>query len=160
MTIRAYVFAFIALVVSPTAALAEPPDPAEWIRSIYRLYEKAQLGPKLPPRLYSPRLQKLIDADDKRTPKGDIGRLEFDVFINGQDWELSNINVTTVSRASGRAQVRADFINFKQSTEILFDLVLVGNSWRVDEVRSLKTPRWTMSKILSGAKDAFPDQQK
>jgi hypothetical protein len=157
MTSRALIAACIAVALGawPTVAHAEPPDPAKWIRSIYRLYEEAQNAPQLPSRLYGRRLQKLIDADDRRTPKGDLGRLEFDVFINGQDWEFEDIKV-----AADRAQVRASFINLKRPTEILFDLVRVGNSWRIDEVRSIKAPRWTMSKILRGAKDAFPDQRR
>ena len=162
MKLRAFVLVFIAFALGSwsTTAVAEPPDPGEWIRSIYRLYEDAKHGPNLPFRLYSPRLQKLIDVDAKLTPKGEIGRLSFDVFVNGQDWDFGDIKVATVSRTARRAQVRADFISMQRPNEILFDLVRVGNTWRVDEVRSLKTPRWTMSKILAGAKDAFSDQRK
>lgn len=43
--------------------------------------------------------------------------------------------------------------------EILFDLVREGDRWLVDDVQSTtKGKRWTMSKALTGAPDAFPDE--
>ena len=42
---------------------------------------------------------------------------------------------------------------------MLFDLVREGGRWLVDDVQSLKPGgRWTMSKILTGDPDAFPDE--
>lgn len=159
MTMRPLlVWIALALGAWSATAAAQTSDPAKWIRSIYQLYQDATNGPDLPPRLYSRRLQRLIDADARTTPKGEVGRLDFDVFVNGNNWELSDIRVATVSRSAQRAQVRANFISMKKPHEVVFDVVREEKSWRIDEVRSMRKPRWTMSKILVGAKDAFPDE--
>jgi hypothetical protein len=43
----------------------------------------------------------------------------------------------------------------------LFDLIREKGSWRIDDISSIRSgARWTMSKILTGAPDAFPDAAK
>jgi hypothetical protein len=39
----------------------------------------------------------------------------------------------------------------------VFDLVLEDGHWRIDDIEKMLKPRWTMSKILLDAPDAFPD---
>ena len=52
--------------------------------------------------LYSKRLQALIDKDEKETPEGMVGRIDWDVFVDGQDWQLSELKITPVSQARPR----------------------------------------------------------
>jgi hypothetical protein len=60
-----------------------------------------------------------------------------------------------------RAQVRARFFNFKEPQDQLFDLIIEDGRWVIDDVRATqKAHRWTMSKILAHAPDAFPDEMK
>jgi len=56
--------------------------------------------------------------------------------------------------------VRARFKNHNNPREILFDLVEEGGLWRIDEIQSLRKPRWILSKILLGDPAAFPDEKK
>jgi hypothetical protein len=57
--------------------------------------------------------------------------------------------------------VRARFKNFGKPREIVFDVVRERGRWLIDDVQSTRTgARWTMSKILLGAPDAFPDEKK
>ena len=53
------------------------------ITAIYKTYETDKAGL---PHVYSKRLQALIDKDDKETPEGMVGRIDWDVFI---DWRIS-----------------------------------------------------------------------
>ena len=147
-----------ALTITPwrQAAAQARGEPAAAISTIYKLYQKPG-EPKLPKGIYSPRLQKLFDADRKRTPKDDIGRLDFDPFINGQDWDIKSVVVTEASRQGDRATVRVTFTNFGKAQEIVYDLVRGSQRWQIDDIASQKDPRWTLSKILAGAPDAFPD---
>lgn len=144
----------------PMSAGAETVDgPAAAIAAIYKAYQNApSTGPDVG-KVYSARMQALIDADAKATPEGEVGKIDWDVFVDGQDWEISELKITTVSEKGDQAQVSASFLNMGDPREMMFDLVREGGRWLVDDVQSLKPGgRWTMSKILTGAPDAFPDE--
>jgi hypothetical protein len=144
----------LGLASRPAHAAPFDSDPVSLIEAIYKTYEEDKPQPK---RIYSKRLQALIDKDEKETPKGMVGRIDWDVFVDGQDWKLTELNITLVSKSADKAQVRATFKNFDQSSNMLFDLVREGGRWRVDDVTKTLPPRWIMSKILLDAPDAFPD---
>ena len=154
----------LALFIAPARAETNR-DPLALIRSIYRAYVAAtERGPHIE-NIYSRRLQGLIDEDARNTPGGDAGTIDWDVFVDGNNWELSSIRVAQVFNTGRRAQVRADFISLKARHHMVFDLVRERGRWKVDDIRSMKVPSWTrpvwtMSKILTGAPDAFPDEPK
>jgi hypothetical protein len=93
----------------------------------------------------------------KKRRKAWFGRIDWDVFVDGQDWKLSGLKIALVSKSATHAQVRATFKNFDHPSNMLFDLALEDGHWRVDDVEKTLKPRWTMSKILMDAPDAFPD---
>jgi hypothetical protein len=99
----------------------------------------------------------LIDKDQKETPEGEVGRIDWDLFVDGQDWQLTELKIVPLSHSATRAEVRATFKNFGEPRDILYTLVLEGH-WRIDDIQETLKPRWTMSKILQDAPDAFPDQ--
>jgi hypothetical protein len=150
------IVAVILAIALAGAASAKPvdSDPVSLITAIYKTYETDSAGL---PHIYSKRLQALVDKDDKETPEGMVGRIDWDVFIDGQDWKLTNLEIALVSQTPTQAQVRATFKNFDHPSDMLFDLVLEDGHWRIDDIEKTLKPRWTMSKILLGAPDAFPD---
>ena len=142
------------------AAAAPDSDPVSLIKAIYATYlDKNNDNPGLP-HIYSKRLQALIDKDEKETPEGMVGRIDWDVFVDGQDWKLTELKISEVSKSADKATVRATFKNFDSASNMLFDLVREDGHWRVDDVEKTIPPRWTMSKILLDAPDAFPDAPK
>jgi hypothetical protein len=140
------------------AAAQTRAQPAAMITAIYKQYQ-SEGDPKLPKGIYSARLQKLFVDDEKRTPKSEVGRLGFDPFVNGQDWEIKKLVVAETERKGDRATVRATFDNVDEPQEIEFQLVRRQQRWLIDEVTSQRKPRWTLSKILSGAPDTYPNGQ-
>src|ERR1700733_2872821 len=98
------------------------PDPLVLVAAIYRTYTADKQPPALPD-VYSRRLAALIDADVKNTPEGHAPTLDWDLFVNGNNWEVTNLKIELVSQSGVRAQVRAQFDNFKKPQEITFDLV-------------------------------------
>jgi hypothetical protein len=131
-------------------------DPLTLIKAIYKTYATDK---PLPPHIYSARLQALVDKDAKETPNGYVGRIDWDVFVDAQDTEITALKIALVTKSAAQAQVRATFKNFGDPSNILFDLVREQGVWRIDEIReTLKRP-WIMSKILSDAPDAFPEDQ-
>ena len=136
-------------------------DPLAYIKAIYAAYTEQSPRPSLTEDFYSRRMQGLLDADKKAQPEGDAPTIDWDVFVDGNDWVLTKLRIVLVSRTGKRAQVRATFRNHDKRSDVLFDLVHERGRWRIDEVRQMQPGgRWTMSKILTHAPDAFPDEKK
>jgi hypothetical protein len=147
----------LALGPSGEAATQTRAEPAPTITAIYKQYQ-GKGDPKVSKGAYTARLQKLMAADEKQA-KGEVGRLDFDPFVNGQDWEIKKLVVTETGRKGDRATVRATFVNIDEPQDIEFQLVRGQQRWLIDEITSRRKPRWTLSKILSGAPDAYPGGQ-
>ena len=64
-----------------------------------------------------------------------VGRIDWDVFVDGQDWKLSDLKITPVSQTATQADIRATFTNFGDPRDILISLVLEDGHWRIDEVQ-------------------------
>lgn len=135
-------------------------DPVALITDIYKTYQSDTDHPGYA-NVYSRRMQALIDADEKATPQGDAGTIDWDVFVNGNNWDIKNLTIALVSRSAAQARVRAQFISFKPH-DVLFDLVREDGRWFIDDISETKvgSNRWTMSKILKHVADAFPDEMK
>ena len=131
-------------------------DPVTLITAIYKTYETDQAGL---PHVFSKRLQALVDKDAKETPEGEVGRIDWDLFVDGQDWQLTELKIGPVSQDATQAEVRATFKSFGEPRDILYTLVLEDGYWRIDDIQETLKPRWTMSKILLDAPDAFPDAE-
>jgi len=137
-------------------------DPVALITAIYQTYTDIVPGEEAAPDVqgvYSERLQALVDRDETETPDGEVGRIDWDVFVDGQDWQLSELKIVPVSTDAAKATVRAKFKNFGDARDLLYSLVLEDGHWRIDDIQETLKPRWTMSKILVDAPDAFPDEQ-
>ncbi|MBN8943985.1 MAG: DUF3828 domain-containing protein [Rhizobiales bacterium] len=140
-----------------SAAQAETrPDPVARIVAIYDGYRHAQPGPDLGP-IYGDRLQGLLDADRAATPDGEVGTIDWDVFVDGNDVELGAVAAVLVSLDGDNAVVRARFTNHGQPSDLSFDLVFEHGGWRVADI---KTERqgvpWSMAKVLADALAALP----
>ena len=96
------VIAVILAVALGAAAQAPVPDsdPVSLIKAIYKTYETDDPGL---PHVYSKRLQALVEKDERETPEGEVGRIDWDVFIDGQDWRLTGLNIALVAKI-GRAR--------------------------------------------------------
>lgn len=69
-----------------------------------------------------------------------VGRIDWDVFVDGQDWKLSDLKITPVSQSATQADIRATFTNFGDPRDILISLVLEDGHWRIDEVQDTLKP--------------------
>ena len=111
---RIVVLALLAVVLSA----ASPPagvdgDPVALLTAIYKTYTDIGPGEDGVPELsgvYSKRLQALIDKDEKETPEGDVGRIDWDLFVDGQDWQLTELKIVPALKEATRAEVRATLI--------------------------------------------------
>ena len=154
-------FLLVFLLILPDAAAQSPhdADPVKLITAIYQTYTIDNTP--VVRDVYSRRLQALLDTDAKNTPPGDAGTIDWDVFVDGNNWELSHLRIALVARSDSAATVQASFDNFGKPRRQLFALIREQGEWRIDDISSMrKGARWTMSKILAHAPDAFPDAKE
>jgi hypothetical protein len=108
---------------------AKPEPPSEAVVFVSKVYEPytddKDADPVQPEgsEIYSKRLRALLDKDAADTPDGEVGRLDFDPIVDGQDWEIGGLTLKEVYRSGGEARVRADFANFGKPRSLLFSLV-------------------------------------
>lgn len=147
---------------SPPAQKADAPpatpvasDPAETIRPLYARYMTDPASTTFPaleeqaPWSASMR-QALLDMM-ARSQQANEPILDFDPFANAQDWQVTNVNVTTDGVVeNSHAVVRASFQNGGAPQEVVYDLVWEDGGWRVDNMRSGGPPDgWDLRQIAN-----------
>jgi len=147
--VSALICALALSLAGPVAARTTIADPARFVGEVYARLAKG--GDYVPPEdIYSPHLASLWALEQRETPKGDVGRIDFLFWINGQDGTPSGVKVKTspVEGAADRRIVVVNFVNDKPQTEqFYFERAATG--WKLDDVICL-TPgaEWTLSAIL------------
>lgn len=146
---RRIVLAAIMMLTAP--ALAQPiADPVAYVKKNYQLLAADKYHPD-DPSTFTPRLKALFDLE-KKDAGGEVGRLDFDYWINGQDGKVANVSVKGVpveGAARDREVVIATFKSLSTPEEIHFYFEKAGGRWLLDDVRSLKGEEpWTLSLIL------------
>lgn len=127
-------FAFLAFALLATPAIAQDlSDPKSVVEALYANYGPAQIYPDPITHLRSERLNALYEADAKEAD-GEIGRIDFDPFINAQDYELSKLEIGDPYLAGGKAVVRVRFENMGTANEVGILLVNEGGDWKIDDV--------------------------
>ncbi|MDQ4060397.1 MAG: hypothetical protein M3145_04740, partial [Pseudomonadota bacterium] len=121
----------ISLAITAVApGLAADEAAKAFLRTIYRNYTgTASKGLRLEKdahvrRHFTPATADLMIKDGKEAAKrGEVGRLDFDPFVNGQDWEVKAVDVRLENAGPDRATGVASFVNAGTSTTVRYDLV-------------------------------------
>ena len=79
-------------------------------------------------------LQALYDNDAEATPVGEMGALDFDPYIDGQDFDVTNLVIGTPEIDGDYAMVEVSFDNFGQPNLLTYDLVFEDGGWKIDDV--------------------------
>jgi len=130
-------------------ALAQPiSDPVAYVKKNYQLLEANKEVPD-EASTFTPRLKSLFDLE-KKDAGGEVGRLDFDYWINGQDGKVTKLKVKgeEVEGAKDREVVIATFHNLDRNEEIHFYFEKTAKGWLLDDVSSAGAEPWTLSLIL------------
>jgi hypothetical protein len=131
-------------VLAVAAAGAQEATPQAFLESIYKRYETSQAfvdigsGAKAA-RYFTPYVAKLIAKDfAEAKKKNEVGRLDFDPFINGQDWTPTKIEVTVApgakpDQAIGTARFTPP--DAKDVRSVILDLAKTPAGWRIANIR-------------------------
>jgi len=123
-------------------------DPVKFVSDVYHNYVTKK--DYLPPDdIYSPRLKALMD-EDRRRANGEVGCIDFDFWVDGQDFKLSKVKVVGQDDPAhpDRTIVVATFDSLGEHENLSFEFVRVQGKWKLDEVTSLKKPGWVLSKLI------------
>ena len=164
----AYAAAFAALV--PVAIVSAAPahrpvhrlahargveDPRAFVAQRYAAYgPDTQAVPPDPVWAYSPRLVSLFAAYDRWQHRhhDEVGSIDFDWWINAQDWQLSHISVTAADTGPDARTVTAHWRNIDREDSTRFLFVRIGGRWYLDDVvhgSGHGDEGWTLSQLLS-----------
>ncbi|MBS0469597.1 MAG: DUF3828 domain-containing protein [Proteobacteria bacterium] len=140
--------AFVLAMLSalPATAGTVISDPVAFVKTVYA--DSVGTKPE-PDDIYTPRLDALFQLEQKEAG-GEVGRIDFDFWINGQDSDIKNVKVgkIDVEGAADRMIVVASFLNFGKPEEIHFYFEKTKAGWKLDDVRSAMGEQWTLSLIL------------
>lgn len=125
--------ALAALVLLGQPGLAQSfTDPKSLLEALYAGYMPPNDYPPDESPLQSERLNGLFEKDQQEA-NGDIGRIDFGPYINGQDYDLKNLVIGEPYTAGGKAVVKVTFENFDTPQELGF-LLVDEDGWKIDDV--------------------------
>ena len=151
------------ILLAPATTSAKPvtvKDPASTMRALYDAMSKDRFDMELP---LSARLNALFALDEREAGKDEVGRIDFDYFVNGQDSKISEAVVTErpVYNSAVRKIVVVRFKNFDEAMENHFFWEKTKAGWVLDDVRHLDEKEgYTLSLILKYGWDGPEDAEK
>jgi Protein of unknown function (DUF3828) len=114
---------------------------AAFVTKIYDAYKgKASKGYSIESeadirRTFEPALATLIIKDEKAAAKRkEAPALEFDPFVDGQEWELSALNIAVSDTPPNKAVATVNFKNFGLPTKIVLNLVKAKSDWQIANI--------------------------
>jgi hypothetical protein len=86
-------------------------------------------------QLYSTGLKDLFEKD-RVEANGEIGRIDFDPWINGQDYLVTALSIGDAEISDDKASVPVTFKNFDSEQNASISLALEDGRWKVDDVEN------------------------
>ena len=131
-------------------------DPRAFVEQIYAAYIRGhgEHSPPEPAYAFSDRLRALFRAYHAYEARNNgelVGALDFDWWINAQDWSLSHVVVTEAASGPATRNILARFRNGDTQEATRFLFVRVGNRWYLDDAvngTGHGEGGWTLSTLL------------
>jgi hypothetical protein len=143
---HSFIFAVVAALVTVFASAGRAQDAGAkaFLQGVYAIYQKSDKAldissEKQAGRYFVPSLARLIGQDVAQSRKrNEVGKLDFDPFVGGQDWAPTKIDLevapgAAADRATGTARFTAP--GEKQQTTVTLDLVKTAAGWRIADIR-------------------------
>jgi hypothetical protein len=84
---------------------------------------------------FEPSLAALILQDQKDAARRkEVGTLDFDAFVDAQDWDIAAFNVVMNDKGPDKASATVQFNNFRKAQTIVLDLVKIKNEWKITDI--------------------------
>jgi hypothetical protein len=128
---------------APIAPAAAPADAARaFVTKIYDAYKgRSSKGVSISTEAairtyFEPALAALIIKDEQAAArrKEAVRALDFDPFVDGQEWELSEVSVAVSQTPPDKAVATVLCKNFGLPTKIVLNLVRTKSDWRIADI--------------------------
>ncbi|HKR23725.1 MAG TPA: hypothetical protein VJS15_00565 [Allosphingosinicella sp.] len=127
-------------------------DPFAFVAHNYFAYSHADdEAVPIGDRVNSRRLRALFAAYDAAASPDEVGAVDFDWWVNGQDWSLSDLLFAEEEGGPHRRVIAARFRNLGRPSLIRFHFVEEDGRWFLDDVMSgdgRGPDDWTLSALL------------
>jgi hypothetical protein len=136
-----FAFAILAFTV-PTAQAQSFESPEVLIESLYagNIIESSDDAPSPYSAYYSRELNRLLREDRDATPQGEVGAVDFDPVIAGQDGMAENIEMTPPILIDDTAE----------PVTLYYTLVREQGGWKVDDIANQQGDYpWSLRDLLS-----------
>ena len=129
-------------------------DPRAFVAQRFAGYRGS--GDHVPPDplwAYSPHLAALFAAYDRWQHRhhDEVGSIDFDWWINAQDWELSGVSVAEAETGPNARTVTAHWTNGGRADSSRFLFVRIAGRWYLDDAvngTGHGDDGWTLSELL------------
>ncbi|HEY2071197.1 MAG TPA: DUF3828 domain-containing protein [Rhizomicrobium sp.] len=142
---RLFFAALLCAFIATPALAADASSPKAIILDVYAHIQKnVEFDP--PNSLLTPRLAGLI-AGDTADAKGEVGRLDVDFWINGQDGKITKVaaKARPDDLRADRQVVTVTMDNFGKPQTAIFYFEKQGGKWLIDDVRWTGKDGWVLS---------------
>src|SRR5438477_5581059 len=75
-------------------------------------------------------------AADLKEANGEVGRIDFDPYVDGQDYDLTDLKIGDATVTGDKATIEVKFKNFDMEEDMVFTLVKEADGWKIDDVNS------------------------
>lgn len=92
-------------------------------------------GDQIVNRYFEPSLAALILKDQKDAERRkEVGALNFDPFVDAQDWDIAAFNVVMDVKGSDKTSATVQFNNFGKPKMVALDLIRIKNEWKISDI--------------------------
>ncbi len=127
--------------IATVPGLAEELSPRDFLAGIYDAYVgKNGNGITLDSeqalrRYFEPALAAMIRRDQKEAEaRGEAPNLDFDPFVDAQDWDIAAYTIAVTEAGSGKAHATVTFNNANKPTTVAIELGRIGGTWKITDI--------------------------
>ncbi|NZD62121.1 DUF3828 domain-containing protein [Rhizobium sp. WYCCWR 11290] len=155
MRLPTFILALAVSAVAALPALAQTyKTPQALLKALYR-YDTDNSDAEAPSpysTFFSDHLNELLQTDLDNTPEGDVGAIDFDPVIAGQDGAASDVRIGQPILLDDKAEVEVEFENGEEVT-LFYTLVREHGGWKVDDIANQKRDNpWSLGALLGDAR--------
>mgnify|MGYP000869674216 CR=1 FL=1 len=137
-------------------AVAQPYEtPEALLRAFYEPYFSGDFSAD-DSQFRSRALEALYENDMALAGEGEMGAISFDPYIDGQDFDITDLAIATPDIAGDQARVDVTFRNFGEPRTLTYELVLEDGGWQIDDVVSTNPHnRYRLTEIFAEAEAGY-----
>ncbi|RWX76124.1 DUF3828 domain-containing protein [Neorhizobium lilium] len=145
--------ALLILSTLPSFAAETFKTPQALIKALYAydIEETAADAPSPYQPFFSRGLNRLFQKDRDSTGDGEVGAVDFDPVISGQDGEAKGVTMSPPILLDDTAELEVSFRNGSEKVTLYYTLKREGGGWKVDDIANQQGEYpWSLRDLLGG----------